>query len=112
VTTPKIVMAHAAMNSVLRLAIRMANDYGCVGVVVDAKPGAVDFYAKYGFIQLDVLEGQSDARPQPTAMFRSTRAIQGALRTEHGRGDRVARESRHWRVSGAASPATRSERSR
>jgi hypothetical protein len=52
----------------------MANDYGCVGVVVDAKPGAVAFYAKYGFIQLDVLEGQSDARPQPTAMFRSTRA--------------------------------------
>jgi hypothetical protein len=63
----------------------MANDYGCVGVVVDAKPGAVPFYAKYGFIQLDVLEGQSDARPQPTAMFRSTRAIQEALRTEPGR---------------------------
>ncbi len=73
------------LHFVLRLAIRMANDYGCVGVVVDAKPGAVPFYAKYGFIQLDVLEGQSDARPQPTAMFRSTRAIQEALRTEPGR---------------------------
>jgi GNAT superfamily N-acetyltransferase len=78
------------LRFVLRLAIRMANDYGCVGVVVDAKPGAVDFYAKYGFIQLDVLEGQSDARPQPTAMFRSTRAIQEALRTEPGRDEQVA----------------------
>ena len=43
----------------------MANDYGCVGVVVDAKPDAADFYAKYGFIQVDTLEGQSDARPRP-----------------------------------------------
>src|SRR5215468_7571163 len=33
------------LRFVLDLARKMATDYGCVGVVVDAKPGAVDFYA-------------------------------------------------------------------
>ena len=66
------------LRFVLRLAIRMAADYGCVGVMVDAKPGAVAFYARHGFIELDVVEGQSDARPRTTAMFLSMRAIKGA----------------------------------
>ena len=68
------------LRFVLGLALRMANDYGCVGVAVDAKPEAVDFYAKYGFAPVDLIEGQSDIRPQPTAMFLSTRAIEGAAR--------------------------------
>lgn len=63
------------LRFVLKIGVRMANDYGCVGVVVDAKPDAVDFYARYGFIPLDTVEGQSDARPQPTAMFLSMRAV-------------------------------------
>jgi hypothetical protein len=57
----------------------MVGDYGCAGVVVDAKPDATDFYAKYGFIAVDAVEGRSDARPQPIPMFLSTRAIKGAL---------------------------------
>lgn len=65
------------LGFVLKLAVRMANDYGCLGVVVDAKPGAVDFYARYGFIPVDAIEGQSDARPQPTLMFLAMRAIKG-----------------------------------
>jgi GNAT superfamily N-acetyltransferase len=64
---------------ILELAIRMANDYGCVGVVVDAKPDAIAFYARYGFIPIDAIEGQSDARPQPTAMYISMRAIKGGI---------------------------------
>jgi len=35
----------------------MAEEVGCAGVLVDAKPGAVDFYAKYGFEPLRSLEG-------------------------------------------------------
>ena len=66
------------LRFVLGLADRMANDYGCVGVVVDAKPDAVEFYARYGFVPLEVAEGLADARPQPTAMFLSMRAIKGA----------------------------------
>lgn len=68
------------LRFVLRLGLRMAQDYGCVGVVVDAKPGALDFYRKYGFIAVEAIEGQSDARPQPTAMFLSVRAIQAGAR--------------------------------
>jgi hypothetical protein len=57
----------------------MADDYSCVGVVVDTKPDALDFYAKYGFVAVDALEGQADARPQPTPMFLSIRSIRRAL---------------------------------
>lgn len=71
------------LRFVLQLGVRMATDYGCVGVVVDAKPGAVDFYGRYGFIPVEALEGQSDARPAPTPMFLSVRAIRAAL--ERGR---------------------------
>ena len=67
------------LRFVLMLAIRMASEFGCVGVVVDAKPDAVDFYAKYGFIALQPVEGLSDARPQPAAMFLSIRAMQDAI---------------------------------
>jgi GNAT superfamily N-acetyltransferase len=65
------------LRFVFQLALRMANDYGCVGVVVDAKPDAVDFYARYGFMPVDAVEGQSDVRPQPTPMFLSIRALMG-----------------------------------
>ena len=64
---------------VCRLAVRMADDYGCVGVIVDAKPEAVAFYTKYGFTAVDVLEGQSNVRPAPTPMFLPIRAIRDAL---------------------------------
>jgi predicted N-acetyltransferase YhbS len=57
------------LRFVLLLALEMADRVGCAGVVVDAKPGAVDFYAKYGFTAFDVIEGESDARPRPTPMW-------------------------------------------
>ena len=63
----------------LRLALGMADTYGCVGIIVDAKPGAVGFYAKYGFIPVDPVEGGSDARPAQTPMFLSIRAITDAV---------------------------------
>lgn len=67
------------LRFVLRLALRMADDYGCVGVVVDAKRDAEAFYAQYGFAAVEALEGQSDARPVPTPMFLSIRAISNAV---------------------------------
>ena len=69
------------LRFVLKLAVRMADEYGCIGVVVDAKPDAVDFYAKYLFIPLAVFEGQSEVRPLQRAMFLSVRVIKGAVRT-------------------------------
>ena len=67
------------LRFVLRLARQMADEYGCVGVLVDAKPEAEAFYAKYGFVAVDAVEGRSDARPVPTPMFLSMRAISDAI---------------------------------
>ena len=66
------------LRYVLALASKMADEVGCAGVVVDAKPAAVDFYARYGFTPLALLEGQSGARPRPTAMWLPIQAIKGA----------------------------------
>jgi len=62
----------------LGLALTMAEDYGCVGVAVDAKPGAEGFYARYGFRAIEVVEGLSDARPRPTPMFLATSQVLAA----------------------------------
>lgn len=59
----------------LELALRMRADYGCVGVVVDAKPAAVPFNRRFGFLPLEVTEGSSEARPAPVSMFLSAREI-------------------------------------
>lgn len=67
------------LRFVLRLALQMADDYGCVGVIVDAKPDAEAFYARYGFVAVEAVEGRSDARPAPTPMFLSIRAIRDAV---------------------------------
>jgi GNAT superfamily N-acetyltransferase len=66
------------LRFVLELAARLAGEFGCTGVVVDAKPSAVEFYSKLGFLELEVLEGASDARPQPVALFLSVHAILAA----------------------------------
>jgi len=66
------------LRFVLRLALRMAEEFGCIGVVVDAKPSAVEFYRQYGFLALEVVEGQSPARPPATAMFLPVKEIAAA----------------------------------
>jgi len=59
----------ALLRFALGLAKRMSTDFGCVGVVVDAKPGAIDYYQKLGFEPIAALEGALLERPEPTAMF-------------------------------------------
>lgn len=57
------------LATVFELALRMASDYGCVGVAVDAKPDAIAFYAKFGFTAKTAVAGQMHVAPQPTPMF-------------------------------------------
>lgn len=71
------------LRFVLQLAAKLADDVGCAGVVVDAKPAAIDFYARYGFTTFEPLEGQSDARPQPTMMWLPIQAIKHANEPTH-----------------------------
>jgi GNAT superfamily N-acetyltransferase len=72
-------LGSALLRSVLTLARRMADDLGCVGVVVDAKPDAVAFYAKLGFIRLSALAGQLGDRPEPLPMFLEIGAVPRAM---------------------------------
>ena len=67
------------LRFVLGLAVRLSDEVGCIGVVVDAKPGAADFYARYGFEPFEPLEGQSEARPGPTPMWLPIQAVRKAL---------------------------------
>jgi predicted N-acetyltransferase YhbS len=71
------------LRFVLKLASKMADEVGCAAVVVDAKPDAVDFYIRYGFTPFEPREGQSDARPQPTAMYLMMQEIKAATEPAH-----------------------------
>ena len=66
------------MKSVFVLARQMSTDYGFVGVVVDAKPDAIEFYERYGFAEFPSLSGQLGDRPEPTPMFLELGAIPDA----------------------------------
>lgn len=62
-------VGRALLRRVLNLAVRMSTELGCAGVLVDAKPGAVEWYSKFGFLRLESVEGLPAARPTPTPMF-------------------------------------------
>jgi len=59
----------ALLQYVFLLALRMAEELGCVGALVDAKSDAVEFYLRVGFSRLEVSEGELELRPKPTPMF-------------------------------------------
>jgi GNAT superfamily N-acetyltransferase len=56
----------ALLRHVLSLALEQRDALGCVGVVTDAKPEALAFYARYGFDPLEgVREGALHGGPVP-----------------------------------------------
>jgi len=57
----------ALLRYVLELAIAQSTRVGCTGVLVDAKPDAVAFYRKYGFVELEA-EARTAHRDQ-TPLF-------------------------------------------
>jgi GNAT superfamily N-acetyltransferase len=57
------------LRSVIVLARRMAEEVGCAGVLVDAKPDAITFYEKLGFLPLEGVAGLLGDRPEPLPMF-------------------------------------------
>jgi len=62
-------LGKALLRFAIELAERMMTEFGCVGLVVDAKSGAEEFYRRHGFVPLDILEGTTAQRPEPTPMF-------------------------------------------
>lgn len=69
------------MRTVFSVAIELRDKVGCVGVVVDAKPAAENYYSRYGFVELEVIEGALEERPAPKPMFLPLSAVIQALRT-------------------------------
>lgn len=63
------------LRAVFRIAHQMAETVGCLGVVVDAKQEAIQFYKRYGFESFEALEGKLESRPEPLPMFLELRAI-------------------------------------
>lgn len=62
-------IGRALVRHVFRLALSMAERFGCTGVVVDAKPDVVEYYRRFGFEPIALAEGQLGARPEPTPLF-------------------------------------------
>jgi len=71
------------LRFVLELAWEMSSRLGCVGVVVDAQPQAVSFYASLGFAELPVIAGGSPSRPRPLAIFLPIGSIPGGRDRSH-----------------------------
>jgi GNAT superfamily N-acetyltransferase len=71
------------LRYVLELALDMAGRVGCAGVVIDAKPGAIEFYARFGFTAFEVLEGESESRPRATPMWLPIDAVKRARNPAH-----------------------------
>lgn len=59
----------ALLRAVFGIAHRLAPGVGCIGVVVDAKAQAVEFYGRYGFFPLGLRSGSLGDRPKPVVMF-------------------------------------------
>ena len=57
------------LRAMLELALEMRDRVGCIGVIVDAKPQAVDFYTGMGFRPMQLISGSLGDRPEPVAMF-------------------------------------------
>ena len=68
------------LRFVFRLAIRMSVEFGCAGVLVDAKPEAENYYESLGFVRLDAVSG--DALSQPVPMFVGIHRLKFAAKIE------------------------------
>ena len=68
------------LRAILELALEMRDRVGCIGVVVDAKADAVDFYSTLGFTPVELISGSLDDRPEPVAMFLPIGQIAAAVK--------------------------------
>lgn len=57
------------LKAAFEIAQEMADRMGCVAVVVDAKPDAVEFYSRYGFESFEIVSGTLGDRPAPQPMI-------------------------------------------
>ena len=68
------------LQKMLYLAMELEELVGCVGVFVDAKEDAVEFYKKYAFEIAPVVSGESPIKPTQTMMYLSMKTIYKLLK--------------------------------
>ncbi len=68
------------MRTVFSVAMELRKKLGCLGIVVDAKPGAANYYSRYGFVELEATEDRLEERPTPKPMFLPVTTIVQALK--------------------------------
>ncbi|MGB5737321.1 MAG: GNAT family N-acetyltransferase, partial [Thiohalocapsa sp.] len=71
-------IGQALLRFALKLGLDVRERYGCVGILVDAKPAAVAFYETLGFQVMSVVQGALGDRPEPVPMFLSIRLVAAA----------------------------------
>lgn len=71
-------LGRGMLHFIFDLALKLSREYGCVGVIVDAKKNAETFYAEYGFYRIEIAQGRSGMRPPGVAMFLPMGAIRQA----------------------------------
>jgi GNAT superfamily N-acetyltransferase len=62
-------VATSLLRYVFSLALEASRRLGCVGLLVDAKPSAVAFYARFGFEPATAVEGETAGHPRAIPMF-------------------------------------------
>ncbi len=65
----------ALLRFCFELAERLRDEYGCVGLVVDAKRQAISFYEQFGFVKVDAVSGLDENVPPPVPMYLPLAAI-------------------------------------
>jgi predicted N-acetyltransferase YhbS len=73
-------IGNALVSHAFALALKMAREIGCVGVVVDPKPDSVEYYRKLGFEPRAALEGHGPDPSGPPPMFLPMDMIKKALK--------------------------------
>ena len=68
-------LGRALLRFTIELAERMRDEFGCVGLLVDAKRSAIGFYETYGFEIVTAESGVLATRPAPTLMFLALGAV-------------------------------------
>ena len=68
-------LGHALISKAFQIALRVADDVGCRGIIADAYRARIDWYARYGFV---ALEGGAPSGPQ--RMFLDMRTVRMALK--------------------------------
>lgn len=69
-------IAKALLRWGLQLTLKQKEQFGCFGLVVDAKNESIGFYEQFGFKAFDIKGGSLDIRPYAQSMFLATKTIE------------------------------------